>query len=151
MKYSFLFMGALFGFLLSRAGATTYDFYAKLFLFEDLQLMWVIASAAGVGVVGIAAMKRFRVRVLVTGEPIEFEPKPMHKGLVPGSLMFGAGWGLAGACPGTVLAMAGEGKLTALFTIAGILLGTWIYGWQHSRGPTTDSPPAAGADTAAVA
>ena len=31
----FLALGALFGFLLSRAGATTYDFYAQLFLFQD--------------------------------------------------------------------------------------------------------------------
>ena len=53
MRYSFVLMGALFGFLLSRAGATTYDFYAKLFLFEDLQLMWVIAAAAAVGIVDV--------------------------------------------------------------------------------------------------
>ena len=43
-KYTFLLFGAGFGFLLSRAGATTYDFYAKLFLFEDFQLLWIIAD-----------------------------------------------------------------------------------------------------------
>jgi len=42
------------------------------------------------------------------------------------------GWGLAGACPGTILVMAGEGKVTALFTIVGILLGTWVYGLTHA-------------------
>ena len=49
MKFLFLPLGALFGFLLSRGGATTYDFYAKLFLFEDAQLFWVIATAIVVG------------------------------------------------------------------------------------------------------
>ena len=58
MKYSFLLFGALFGFLLSRAGATTYDFYAKLFLFQDFQLVWVIGAAVVVGAPGIALLKR---------------------------------------------------------------------------------------------
>lgn len=139
MRYSFLFLGALFGFILSRAGATTYDYYAELFLFIDLQLMWVIATAAGVGAVGIGIMKRVQLKSLTTGQPIAFAPKPMKKGLVAGSLLFGVGWGLAGACPGTVLAMLGEGKLTAGFTIGGILLGTWLYG-VTSRAPTPKTP-----------
>jgi uncharacterized membrane protein YedE/YeeE len=128
MRAPFLLFGALFGFVLSRSGATTYDFYSGLFLFTDLQLFWVIAVAASLGAVGVAALKRLGTKALLTDEPIQFEPKPWHPGIVSGSLMFGAGWGLAGACPGTVLAMAGEGKVTALFTIAGILIGTWLYG-----------------------
>lgn len=134
MKVSFLLFGALFGFILSRAGATTYDFYAQLFLFQDLQLMWVIGCAAGVGAVGVALMRRFRFRALATGQAPELIGKPMKKGLVLGSVLFGVGWGLAGACPGTALAMLGEGKLGALFTISGILLGTYLYGVQESAG-----------------
>lgn len=133
MKYSFLGMGALFGFILSRAGATTYDYYAQLFLFQDLQLMVVIAVAAMVGMVGVQLLTRFKVKVVATGEPISFYPKPMRKGLVGGSLMFGAGWGLAGACPGTALAMLGEGRMAAGFTIFGIVLGTWLYGARAPR------------------
>jgi len=139
MRVSFVPLGALFGFILSRAGATTYDFYAKLFLFQDLQLFWVIATAAAVGAVGVQLLKRGRVKSLSTKAPIVFKPKPMTPGLISGSLMFGVGWGLAGACPGTVLAMLGELKLTALFTIAGILIGTWLYGVQHSETPASSS------------
>jgi hypothetical protein len=47
----FLFFGILFGFLLSRAGATNFDFHAQLFLLENLQLLWVIDTAAAVGTV----------------------------------------------------------------------------------------------------
>jgi uncharacterized membrane protein YedE/YeeE len=133
LKYLFVLFGAAFGFILSRAGATTYDFYAKLFLFQDLQLMWVIATAAGVGAVGVLVMKRLLQQATITGEPISFAGKPYKKGLVPGSLLFGAGWGLAGACPGTALAMLGEGKLGSLFTITGLLLGTYLYGVIESR------------------
>ncbi len=142
MRYSFLALGAAFGFILSRAGATTYDYYAKLFLFQDLQLMWVIATAAAVGAVGVAVLKKLGAKTLVGGEAISFQGKPWKKGLVAGSLMFGAGWGLAGACPGTALAMLGEGKLMAGFSIAGILLGTYLYGALH--GEASDPPKVEG-------
>lgn len=133
MRVSFVLMGALFGFLLSRAGATTYDYYAKLFLFTDLQLLYVIATAAAVGAVGVAVLERTRARALVGGGAIALVGKPWTKGLVVGSLLFGVGWGLAGACPGTALAMVGEGKIGALFTVVGILIGTWLYGLQKGR------------------
>lgn len=132
-KYLFLPLGVLFGFLLSRAGATTYDFYATLFLFRDLQLFWVICVAAGVGAIGVALLKRFRPQTLVGGETITFEGKPWRGTLIPGALIFGAGWGLSGACPGTALAMLGEGKLSSLFVIGGMLLGTYLYGLRPPR------------------
>ncbi len=132
-KYILLFFGMAFGFILSRAGATTYDFYAQLFLFQDLQLLWVIAVAAGLGMIGIFVLKALKARSLFEGKPISFEGKKYLPTLIPGSVIFGMGWGLAGACPGTALTMLGEGKLGALFTIAGVLLGTYLYGLQASR------------------
>jgi uncharacterized protein len=131
VKYLFLPLGALFGFLLSRAGATTYDYYARLFLFEDLQLVWVIGTAVIVGMLGLQLLKRARARALLTGEAIELRGKPMTRELPLGALLLGVGWGLAAACPGTVLAMIGEGKLSALFTVLGIVLGTYVYGLWH--------------------
>ena len=129
-KYLFLPLGALFGFLLSRAGATTQDFYATLFLFEDLQLLWVIAAAAGTGAVGIAVFKRLRARSVLDRQALNYVGKGWRPRLLVGAVIFGAGWGLAGACPGTSLAMLGEGKLGSLFVLAGLLLGTYAYGWQ---------------------
>jgi uncharacterized membrane protein YedE/YeeE len=131
MKYLFLPLGAVFGFLLSRAGATTYDYYAKLFLFEDLQLVWVIGTAVVVGIPGLQILKRARARVVLTGETVELRGKPMTRELPVGALVLGLGWGLTAACPGTVLAMIGEGKLSALFTVTGIVLGTYAYGAHH--------------------
>ena len=138
-KYAFIPLGALFGFILSRAGATTYDFYAQLFLFQDLQLMWVILVAAAVGMIGVQLLKRFHATALVGGQAMEFQGKPWRAALVPGSLLFGVGWGLAGACPGTALAMLGEGKLASLFTLAGLVTGTYAYGWLQSRASKTST------------
>ena len=132
MSYSFLLFGAAFGFLLSRAGATTFDFYAKLFLLQDFQLLWVIATAAVVGAAGVFLLKHFRARAL-DGQPLSYDGKPMRRGLVVGALLFGIGWGLSGSCPGTAPAMLGEGKLLAGFTILGILFGTYLYGRLHGN------------------
>ena len=142
-KYIFLLFGAAFGFLLSRAGATTYDFYAKLFLFEDFQLLWIIATAAAVGAIGVTILKKTNARSLFERQTIPFKNKPFKSSLIPGSIVFGLGWGLAGACPGTVLAMLGEGKLGALLTIVGIVIGTWFYGAQQSRKQAAVKPAVA--------
>jgi len=132
-KYIFILFGMLFGFILSRAGATTYDFYAKLFLFQDLQLLWVIATAATVGMIGVAVLKNLKARSILDGQPLSFDGKPYTKSLIVGSLIFGLGWGFASACPGTALVMLGEGKLGALFTIIGIVLGTYFFGLQTEQ------------------
>lgn len=149
----YLGLGLGFGYLLSMAGATTYDYYAKLFLFDDLQLMWVIGAAVAVGLPGMAWLRRTRPPALLDQSPPELAPKPMRPGLFVGAVLFGAGWGLAGACPGTALAMLGQGQLGAGVTVAGILFGTWLFGVREdaaarasgadtSGTPTSNGPPA---------
>jgi uncharacterized protein len=92
-----------------------------------------IATAAIVGAIGVALLKALKARTLFGSRPIAFKGKPYIASLIPGSLLFGMGWGLAGACPGTALVMLGEGKLGALFTVAGILLGTYLHGLQQNK------------------
>lgn len=133
MKYGFVFFGMAFGFFMSRAGATTFDFYARLFLFEDMQLFWVILFAVITGILGIRVMKHFGARAVVNGARLTFEGKPMQKGLVIGALMFGIGWGLTGTCPGSAAAMLGEGKVMVLATGFGMLFGTYLYGFRRQK------------------
>lgn len=123
-----LFLGALFGFLMSRAGATTYDFHAKMFLFEDLQLMKVIVMAVIIAMVGVWLLKRYEVTAIATGDNVDFVKKPYQKGLVMGAMLFGIGWGMTASCPGTIPAMIGEGKIGGVFALIGLLLGTMAYG-----------------------
>ena len=47
--------------------------------------------------------------------------------LVAGGLLFGVGWALAGYCPGTALGALGEGRWSALFVIAGMLVGAALF------------------------
>lgn len=129
----YLVFGVIFGLLLSFAGATTFDFYAQLFLFQNMQLSRVIASAVLVGAVGIWLMKRMRARSVMTGELITFDKKQSPKNWVFGSLLFGAGWALTGSCPGSAPAMLGEGKLIIIPVLLGVFAGTYVYGLWHDK------------------
>lgn len=145
MKYMYTLFGIAFGFFLSRAGATNQDYYAQLFLFENLQLLWVIAAAVSVGIAGVAMMRLVYPYALFDNTPLRFEGKPMRKGIIAGSLMFGIGWGLTGTCPGSAPAMLGEGKVMAIFAISGIVIGTYLYGRIASaRGQTEGAAVAMG-------
>jgi uncharacterized membrane protein YedE/YeeE len=132
-------LGAVFGFVLSRARATDYDTIAGMFRLTDLHLMGVIGVAIGTSALGLWVLRRAGNRTL-GGEPIGFGPKPWHAGVFRGGLLFGVGWALTGACPGTSLVQVGEGKVVALFTVAGILAGTYLYG--RIRSVPTTVPPA---------
>lgn len=123
-----LLMGIMFGFLMSKAGATTYDYHAKMFLFIDLQLMQVIGTAVVVSMIGVFLMKKYHVNSISTGMEVDFVKKPYQQGLIAGAFLFGIGWAMTASCPGTVPAMIGEGKISAVFTLTGLLLGTMAYG-----------------------
>ncbi|CAN8139961.1 YeeE/YedE family protein [Thiomicrorhabdus sp. 6S2-11] len=125
-------MGIMFGFLMSRAGATTFDFHAKMFLFEDMQLMKVIGTAVVIAMLGVFMLKKFHVSAIATGNEVDFVKKPYQQGLIAGAFLFGVGWAMTAACPGTIPAMVAEGKIGAVFSLIGLLLGTLAYGILQS-------------------
>lgn len=135
--------GLLFGFILARVGATQYDAIEGMFLFQDLHLMGVISLAILVAGVGMALLRRARVKA-ADGSPLAIAPKPRSAGNLWGGLLFGAGWALSGACPGTALAALGEGSLAAGFTVTGLFLGSALYrryGARVERALARPAPP----------
>ncbi len=121
-----LLFGLVFGFILSRVGATQFDAIQSMFTLQNGHIAGVIGVAVGVAGLGLWMLRRRGV-ICTSGCEITVAPKARKPGNVVGSIIFGAGWALTGTCPGTSLAQLGEGQLMALFTIAGILLGTAIY------------------------
>ncbi len=117
--------GALFGFILSRVGATDYDAIAQMFLLTDLHLAGVIGIAILVAAPALALLRRRGIAG--PNAPITIRPKPRKPGNAIGGVLFGAGWALTGTCPGTALAQLGEGQLMAVFTLIGILAGAALY------------------------
>jgi uncharacterized protein len=53
--------------------------------------------------------------------------RPIDARLVTGSLVFGAGWGLAGVCPGPAFATVASGSTSAVLAFGGIGLGIALH------------------------
>jgi uncharacterized protein len=126
-----LAFGVVFGFILSRAGATDPAAITGMFLLTDLHLVGVIGVAVAMNAVGFRFLRR-----RAGGPPSALATKPMVRGLPLGALLFGVGWALSGTCPGTALAQIGEGRLAGLLTFGGILLGAWLHGRRRVVAPT---------------
>lgn len=78
-----------------------------------------------------------RRKVSVLGQPIPARPKAkLDRAVVVGSLMFGAGWGLAGLCPGPALASFAVGgwggALFFLSMVSGMVIAPKIATWLSS-------------------
>lgn len=127
----FLVLGAIFGFVLSRSGAADYDFIQRMFLFESVQLYGIIGTAVLVTAPGLWLLQRYG-RTL-SGQPIKVELKPAHRGNIIGGVLFGIGWSIAGMCPGPIFVNIGEGKIYALATLAGALVGTRAFSAVYAR------------------
>ncbi len=129
----YMIFGTIFGFVLSRVGASDYDLIFKMFTAEDLKLAYVIITAILTAGVSMRVLARLGMKGR-GGAPINVSKKPlqMKKNIIGGTI-FGLGWAISGACPGTVLAQVGEGKLLGLVTMFGMILGTFLYAVMAER------------------
>jgi uncharacterized membrane protein YedE/YeeE len=124
-------LGMIFGWILSRSGAADYNYIQAMFRFESFQLYGIIGTAVLVTAPGLWLLKR-RSRTAL-GAPLSVVPKPAHTGNIVGGALFGVGWSITGMCPGPILVNVGEGKVYAVFALAGALVGAAlfasVYGW----------------------
>ena len=85
--------------------------------------VWRIAERRGVSLLGTPIPDR--------------TPAKLDRALITGSLMFGAGWGLAGLCPGPALASFAVGgwggALFLLAMVSGMVIAPVVAGWLSSR------------------
>ncbi len=105
---------------------------ARVLGFLDLAGQWnpalafVMAGAVLVAACGFALAARRGTSLL--GEPIRIPAaSAIDRRLVLGSLMFGAGWGLAGYCPGPALVSLATGAREPLLFVAAMLAGMGLF------------------------
>lgn len=118
--------GAIFGLGLLLSGMTdTTKVQGWLDVFGDWDPTLAFVMGGAILPMAIAWRIAARRRTAVLGDPIPFVATPNPAGskvdspLVLGSVLFGAGWGLAGLCPGPALASLGWGGTGgAVFLIA---------------------------------
>ncbi len=112
--------GVIFGFLLQKGRVLRYDKQVGFLLFQDFTIIKFMFTSIAVGMIGINFLAQQGV--------IEYSIKGLSLGgqLIGGGL-FGIGWAICGYCPGTAVGAAGEGRIGALWTIFGMLIGAGIY------------------------
>lgn len=133
-KIGYLLAGLLFGFTLSRSGASDYNYIYWLFTGENLKLAFLICTAIAVAASGMLILKALGNKD-VHGKEIKINKKPMNKNTVVGGIIFGIGWAVSGACPGTLLAQIGEGKVLGFAAFLGMLFGTYVYALIAEKNP----------------
>lgn len=128
-------VGLLFGLGLIVSGMTD---PAKVIGFLDLTGEWdpslafVMGGAIFVGVFAFAFAKRrtkdFFGDVIQWPSSTSIDPR-----LVGGALLFGAGWGLAGFCPGPALVSMAAGVPKALVFVGAMIAGMFLFEWIERR------------------
>lgn len=127
-RLKFLFVGMVFGIVLTKAQIISWYRIYEMFRFESFHMYGVIGSAVILGIVAIQLIKRFNLKDL-DGNPIILLPK--QKRYAPaliGGTIFGFGWALTGACPGPIYILIGNGFLVFGVVFLSAILGTLVYG-----------------------
>ncbi|MEQ1836913.1 MAG: YeeE/YedE family protein [Candidatus Nitrotoga sp.] len=128
-RLSEFMVGLIFGVGLILSGMTD---PAKVIGFLDLFGKWdpslalVMGGAIAVGFFSFALAKKRTVNFF--GGALHL-PKNNHidKRLIIGALLFGAGWGIAGYCPGPALVSMASGQAEGITFVAAMLVGMIIY------------------------
>ncbi|MFZ6675352.1 DUF6691 family protein [Undibacterium sp. Xuan67W] len=111
---------------------------AKVVGFLDLTGSWdpslalVMAGAIVVASVTFTIVRTWQKSIL--GLPLMMPANTLiDRRLVAGSLLFGAGWGLAGICPGPAIVLLGAGVAKGLVFVVAMLAGMGLFNWLERQ------------------
>ncbi len=140
-RLSEFIVGLLFGWGLLISGMTD---PGKVIGFLDLTGSWdpslamVMGGAIAVGFFAFGIAKK-RTSNFLGGALHLPTSSDVDKRLILGALLFGAGWGLAGFCPGPgIVSMAAGQPKAAVFVVA-MLAGMLVFEWMDRLGRRTVS------------
>lgn len=126
MKNTIVFLsGLIFGLGLIVSGMTN---PANIIGFLDIAGFWnpslAFVMLGGIAIAFFAFRYMANKKLTLFNEPVHL-PGTTHldKQLILGSLLFGAGWALAGFCPGPALVVLGTGSKQAGLFLLAMLIG----------------------------
>lgn len=128
MKFlKFLLAGVFFGIVLSKSEAISWYRIYEMFRFDSFHMYGIIGSAVVLGIIIFKLVKIFNIKTL-QGEEIIVPPKKdgKYRNII-GGFIFGLGWALAGACPGPIYVLIGQGVIPIFIVLVGALLGAFLY------------------------
>ena len=145
-RFAEFVVGLLFGWGLLIAGMTD---PGKVIGFLDLAGAWdpslafVMGGGILVGLFGFTVAKRRTTSFLGSAMHLPTS-RDIDRRLVWGSLTFGAGWGLAGFCPGPGIVAMGAGEPKAALFVLAMMAGMLVFEGLDRRAkglaaPSTDT------------
>lgn len=132
LKY--LLIGTLFGLALTKGEAISWYRIQEMFRFESFHMFGIFMTAIPTGALCLFLIRKLKLKTF-EGEVIDMPVKKYSHGVLIGSLIFGFGWALTGACPGPLYAQIGSGSLVTIVTLLSAIAGTWTYGFFQSKLP----------------
>jgi len=139
-----LLSGTIFGAGLALAGMID---PLKVLAFLDVSGHWdpslafVMGGAVVVAAVGFHGVLRRRAPVFDAS--FHLPPRArIDAPLLFGAALFGAGWGLAGYCPGPVIGSLSYANAEALWFVPALVAGTALQRWQARRRSRASAPGA---------
>lgn len=117
-----LLFGAAFGSLFAAAGFNQYDIIHATLLLRYLDPFLVMGSAVATATPILWLLERRGLRTPLGGA-LTLRRWPVERKHIYGGIVFGTGWAITGACPGTVAAMLAAGSLLGAVPLAGIFVG----------------------------
>jgi uncharacterized protein len=132
LKYALV--GIFFGFVLTKGEAISWYRIQEMFRFESFHMFGIFMTAIPTGALALFIIRKFDLKTW-EGDPIEKPVKEYHHGIIAGSLIFGFGWALTGACPGPLYAQIGSGFVVTIVTLAAAVFGTWSYAYLQKYLP----------------
>ena len=136
-------VGLLFGWGLLLSGMTDpgkVQGFLDPFGAWDPSLAFVMAGAIAVGALAFALAKKRATTFM--GDALHLPTtRDIDKPLVAGALIFGAGWGLAGFCPGPSIVSMASGQPKGLVFVLAMLAGMLLFQWFEAAGARQDQRP----------
>lgn len=122
-----LIAGALFGIGLLLSGLTnTEKVQGWLDVFGDWDPTLAFVLGGAIAPMAVAWWLTTRLTTPMMGGAFPAKSRPeLDRNLILGSTLFGAGWGLAGLCPGPAMASLGFGGLGGLVFLAAMAVGMY--------------------------
>jgi uncharacterized membrane protein YedE/YeeE len=123
-----ILIGMIFGFVLEASGFSSSRKIAGVFYGYDFAVLKVFFTAALVAMIGVYYMDYFE---LLNVADLFVLPTYTWSAIIGGVFM-GLGFVLGGFCPGTTLCAAAIGKIDAMATVVGIMIGIFIFSEFYS-------------------
>lgn len=117
-----LLVGVGMGFFIQRVRASSPAMIASNLRLENLSVIKFMALTIAVGMIAVYGLS------LLMPTQMHFDIKPTYViGVLLGGLVFGAGFGIGGYCPGTCVVGIGEGRRDALVAMLGGVIGALVF------------------------